>query len=293
MTLKTSSAGSSRRFPTCWILTLVPRAPSGKREDVQKAPAPNTHEAAGPRRPGRRGARRSRSSPEGAGASPACGVPARAAGARRPRTRVPGSTARRRGCHRRGAEPGGTPGDPRCILYSRARAGIPLPTAWQLRGWGHSRDSPGASFRPAHHGEGASAGHPRAPARLTCAAARRRPQEDERPAPAAHAAARPGHAAAPRRLLRTPGGGGTLRSCLAQGRSRRCPRLLRHPPRAGGGPAGDGCCPRRPPACTPGAAASFVPRYGFGDPQGLAEVWEPLRPRRVPACGTPALPEGE
>lgn len=111
---------------------------------------------------------------------------------------------------------------------------------------------------------------PRAPHRLTCAAARRRPQEDERPAAAARTAARPGHATAPPHLFRAPGGGGTLRSSLAQGRSRRCPRLLRRPPR-----------PRRPVlevvcrgTVVPRAGRRdvprerrhlFLPRYGFGD----------------------------
>ena len=55
----------------------------------------------------------------------------------------------------------------------------------------------------------------------------------------------------PTTLLWALGGGGTLRSSLARGRSRRCPRLLRCPPqrpRAGGGPTGTMVTPaaRRP-----------------------------------------------
>lgn len=121
---------------------------------------------------------------------------------------------------------------------------------------------------PAPPGPGAAPPSPH----LTCSAPRGRPQEDERPAAAAaaaHAAAEPGHAATAPRLLWAPGGGGgTLRSSLAQGRSRRCPRLLRRPPRRpvlGVALWGRGLTPSRSPLAAPGCAVGSRPAPRFPD----------------------------
>lgn len=110
MTQKTSSAGSSRQFPICCILSLNLRAPSGNWEMFRKrrhrAPT-RQHGRAGPAA----GHEVLAEQPLRERSQPGLRGPAVGSEARRPRTRVPGSTGRRRGCHGRSAEPGGTPGE--------------------------------------------------------------------------------------------------------------------------------------------------------------------------------------
>lgn len=165
-----------------------------------------------------------------------------------------------------------TQGEPHCLRRSRARARLPLPTAWQPWGRGYSRGSPDASFRPPHNGQGALAGHPPRPHSPHLRGRLPPPTGGRAPSSSASRHHPPGPC---RRCPAPPPRAGRRRDFKKFPRSGQVSPLPPPPPapapaavtRAGGGPAGDGCSPRPPPGCVPGAAASFLPRYGFGDPK--------------------------
>lgn len=208
---------------------------------------------------------------KGGRASPACGVPPWGAGARRPRTRVPGSTRRNRGCHRRCVAPSlhperaalpppqpspsqGTPLDCRATLGLRALKGQPryLLSSRPPRRGGFGQPPPAPPLA--------------SPARPPAAAHKRTSAQQQRPIP-------PPARAMP---LLPRASSGSRRDFKKFPRSGQVSPLPPPPPapapaaatHAGGGPAGDGCCPRRSLGRVPGAAASFLPRCGFGDPKG-------------------------
>lgn len=151
MTLKTSSAGSSRQFPICCILSLNPRAASGNWEMFRK----RRHRAP-TRRPGRRARGARGAAAEGA-------EPARPAGFRRgergpaashPRPRQHGAEAR---LPRAGRGARRYPGRAAASAAAGPRPGYPS------RPPGDNREAAPVTPAPPHHGEGALAGHPPRP----------------------------------------------------------------------------------------------------------------------------------